>query len=177
MLARFNGDVAQLASALMTCTLIERSQVRAPASSNTFQRPRLDRLTNVINCVGVANSYCQPNIHFMLNDPDWLKNTLAEPLENVQLFNPAQTKYDAKKSYTHHNYGDLHITPPCVFHQDSAYVFAQVRRLKPFYYYYCDKWVNSMGQQKVNLASDGGKLSTRPCSKKVLDPLNRFQLG
>ena len=45
MLPRVNGDVAQLASALLTCTLIERSRVRAPVSSNTFQRPRIDRLT------------------------------------------------------------------------------------------------------------------------------------
>ena len=32
-----------------------------------------------------------------------------------------------------------------------------------------------MENEKVNLATDGGKISTRPCSKKILDPLNRFQ--
>ena len=46
VLDRVNGDVARLASALVTCSLIERFRVRAPESSDTFQRPRLDRLTS-----------------------------------------------------------------------------------------------------------------------------------
>merc|ERR1712142_1105026 len=71
--------------------------------------------------------------------------------------------------------GSLHINKPCVKHNDKAYIFAQVRRLKPFYYYYCDKWINDMTTNKVNLATDGGKISTRPCSKKVVDPLNSYQ--
>jgi len=118
--------------------------------------------------------FCQPNIHYVINNPDFLKD-IATALEQVELFNPANQKWDENKTYTDFNKGDLHISKPCVTHGEKAFVFAQVRRLKPFYYFYCDKWINEMQSKKVNLATDGGTLSTRPCSKRILDPLNRFQ--
>jgi len=118
--------------------------------------------------------YCDPNIHYVISRPDFVYDK-AMTLEDVQNFSPGSVKWDEKKTYTDFNYGDLHISKPCLAHNDKAYIFAQVRRLKPFYYFYCDKWINDMTSTQINLATDGGKISTRPCSKRVMDPLNRFQ--
>ena len=135
----------------------------------------LDYRKPIATAPGGDNRYCEPNMHYVIARPNITEN-IAKTIEEVQHFNPAAIGFDEKKTYTDFNYGDLHISKPCLMHGDKAYIFAQVRRLKPFYYFYCDKWINDMQTQKVNLANDGGKISTRPCSKRILDPLNRFQV-
>lgn len=65
------------------------------------------------------------------------------------MFNPANDKYSdgtgttEPKSHTLHQFGDLHLSNQCVQNPNNpeeVFLFATVRRLKPFYYYYCDKW-------------------------------------
>ena len=74
---------------------------------------------------------------------------IQKNIDNMFMFNPANDKYSdgtgttAPKSHTLHQFGDLHLSNQCVQNPnkpEEVFLFATVRRLKPFYYYYCDKW-------------------------------------
>ena len=74
---------------------------------------------------------------------------IQKNINNMFMFNPANDKYSdgtgttAPKSHTLHQFGDLHLSNQCVQNPnkpEEVFLFATVRRLKPFYYYYCDKW-------------------------------------
>ena len=74
---------------------------------------------------------------------------IQKNIDNMIMFNPANDKYsdgtgeDAPKPHTLHQYGDLHLSNQCIQNPrqpEEVFLFATVRRLKPFYYYYCDKW-------------------------------------
>ena len=68
---------------------------------------------------------------------------LNEYHSRMMLHSPALELYADNKTYTQFQSHDLDITDKCIVNpqnKEEVFVFGTVRRLKPFYYYYCDKW-------------------------------------